>query len=188
MKKYIPYVIIVVLLVVIAIGGTYIVMSNKNNSNTNINDKVNNVDNKVNDNKNDINNKEESKEKITLSEEELNKYLGYVPTGIQYSDIVGAYNINKATSNDLNDRTLITMAIYNFVNGEEKLLNVLNTLDPVYVNISDINKKIKEIYNKDIIITSGSLGYFDYTINGICSGIEMIKYKSHIVLQTIMRN
>ncbi len=108
MKKTSLYIIITILLMAIASGTTYIILNNnyeKNNKNIKESDKENN--NKEQDNQPTENIKPET---ITLKEEELKKYLGYVPN-YQYVDDMIVYNYQKKDLNNIGEKTLIAIAL-----------------------------------------------------------------------------
>ena len=94
-KETVLYGIIVILLITIAVGITYIVMDNKNNNN--------------NDTKVKENNKNKVQEKNTLTEEEINKYLNYVPLNFNYN----VYKEKQSNINNIPKQALISEALKN---------------------------------------------------------------------------
>ena len=135
---------------VIASGTTYIVMQSKNtvNETTKNNDKVNDEQDNTNDNKT----KEDlTPEKITLKEEELKKYLSYVPyreSLTEKDDNINAY-LNNLKLTDLSDKYLTEYAL--------KLANYksfenfdLSSDFIVKVSTKEIKNILKKAYNKEI--------------------------------------
>ena len=109
-ERFIYLIIIVVLVGFLAAGGTYIALQSKNN-NVKDNNKVNNEQNNNSKTEDDKKQEENTKpEKVTLKEEELEKYLGYVPN-YQHEETMIAYNYQKIDINSIHKRTLIAMAL-----------------------------------------------------------------------------
>lgn len=163
-------VIISVLLILIAVLGTLYFTSNKNNNNNN--------NSNHNQSQDKDNNQEEKpstptipteKTEKNLSDEELNKYLSYVPMLIEYdSEREGALNSNygykldaytgkSVTVTDLDERLLLAIA-YNMTEEESEIreagkyswcgLNSTCTGDK-YVLIEKLNSTLKKLYNID---------------------------------------
>ena len=178
MKKYIPYIIITILLVIIASGTTYIFMDKKDNK-----PEIKENNNKENNNEKDNNQNEES-EKITLTSKEIEEYLSYVPfldatlpydnESEQYAD---AYSGNKNTIDTINKEILLYKAYQkseeiNFSSEEQipelKNLKICN-FEPCklesYYEENIINKNLLKMYNKtplnikELSIPGGALYY-----------------------------
>ena len=154
-KNTLLYIIITILLVVIAVGITYIVIDKKNNpSTTKENNKANENDNK--------NNEEE---KITLSEEELEKYISYVPNDFNNNSV---YQKNNTNINSINKDLLRDMALIEaskcldinkstcpFDTSRELIINIdsLREEQPVatsYVPLTYVNELLSKMYNYEL--------------------------------------
>ncbi len=189
MKNKVLYIIITILLMVIASGATYIVMQSKNNVNetTKNNDKVNDEQDNNKDNKPDESSKPE---KITLKEEELEKYLGYIPNGDYLGNdnkfTQGAYNSQNITIKTINKNLLLAKAIsinsenYNFNVNKDVLLNNSimcetsgcigdNAPTKNYYSLTYINSKLKAMYNYEFPSYKEITKYEDtLNIDGMC--------------------
>lgn len=158
MKKGILYVILVILIIGIVGGVTYLVLDNKEDKNKTI------------DNNRDISPNKE-KESITLSKSELEKYLDTVPflnTGmlpeVEYTD---AYKGQMVNINNINSGLLFKIATdnvesYQFSEGETKPVfsNITGDMASLngdegfdYWKVDDIKTYLKNKYNytKDLV-------------------------------------
>lgn len=131
-EKYIYLVIILILVVVVACAITYALTISKNNNESN-NEQINN------NNSNENENNEE--EKITLSNEELEEYLSYVP--------FEAYTSRTITVNDISDNELI-----NYI--ASRMINDYFDNQGVYANIptEEIYNNFVTQYNREITFVS----------------------------------
>ncbi|MDE5539165.1 MAG: hypothetical protein K2J20_01615 [Bacilli bacterium] len=171
MKEQIPYIITIgVLLIVIAIGATYIVTMNNNqplvnNSNTNNKNSNDNKDeeqnNTINDNNNqNSNNDSKEDDSIKLSDNEIKKYLNYVPylkatpVDTVYKD---AYSGTHNQINTINKTILLYEAYYNtkeyrFSNWDDAPLIKNIEIEKGrhadgYYRVEDINSYLNKVFN-----------------------------------------
>ncbi len=187
MKKTSLYIIITILLMAIASGTTYIILNNnyeKNNKNIKESDKENN--NKEQDNQPTENIKPET---ITLKEEELKKYLSYIPNGDYLNNnefITGAYNQSNINLNNINKNLFLAKAIklndenYNYESNQEIKMNSDIMCEAVecvgdnattknYYPLTFINSKLKEMYNYELTDLQNAATYEDtLNIGGMC--------------------
>ncbi len=163
LEKSIYLVIILVLVTAIISGSIYLVMRDKDNTNT--------ENNEVNDkNKESTDNKDNEKEEITLSEEELRKYLGYVPYVHDKDTNKNVYFYRSKNIDEINRKIIYGMVLdalcrkndncnqinnlfYNNADGEEIVYNFV-------IDEDDFFTLLKEMYNlSDITLTKPSQGY-----------------------------
>ncbi len=141
LEKSIYAVIILVLVAVIASGTTYLIMRDKDNTNTE-NNEVNDKDKESNDNK------DNEKEEITLSEKELNDYLSYVPDStIDFGDNDVCNNQNvyckiKISVSDLDKKVLVGKALFTFASGKDELETI--------ATFEELASKVLEMYGVKI--------------------------------------
>lgn len=199
-KKSTLYAIIVVLVAIIAIGGTYIVMSNT-------------TDNKNTENETDNDKKNEQNK---LSDEELKKYLGYIPN--QRTEIEKSVYKNPTSSSNIDQKELLGktlndkfaecksndscqsqntdfLGLDSYVNEEGKpyAFDVISK--------SEIDKVVMERYNtklnnlkestSDYVATYSSCYYYNkgyFFENESCVGHEDYEHLSIIETQEINEN
>lgn len=191
MKKSTLYAIIVVLVAIIAVGGTYIVMSNS----TNDRNKENETDN---DKKNEQN---------KLSDEELKKYLGYIPN--QRTEIEKSVYKNPTSSSNIDQKELLGKTL-NDKFAECKSNDSCQSQNTDFLGLnsyfdviskSEIDKVMMERYNiklnnlkessSDYAATYSSCYYYNkgyFFENELCVGHGDYEHLSIIETQEINKN
>ncbi len=136
LEKSIYAVIILILVAVIASGTTYLIMRDKDNTNTE-NNEIIDKDKESNDNK------DNEKEEITLSEKELREYLDYLPKNYLDEENNSLFTKSNINVNDISTETLV---------GNALSLKIESQNDKI--NKSVIDELVLKMYNKDIKNTS----------------------------------
>ena len=149
-EKYIYLVLGIILIVVIACGITYIIATNNNQ--TENTQQENNGQN----NNQEENNNQNNEEQITLSEEELEEYLSYVPRDIM-NDEQNMY-INPQSSDKLPIETLLGATI-NYADNYTSLRQKTELGDEFLFSKLEINKLMMKLYNREIIPLEGEFTF-----------------------------
>ena len=136
-KNTVLYIIITILLIIIAVGITYIIMDK----------------NDINNNPNENNNQEEQ---ITLSEEELEEYLSYIPKDIINNE-QNMY-INPRTNDELPIETLLGAAL-NYADKYTNLRQETEYGDTFLFSKNEINSLMKKMYNKEPVPLEDEIEY-----------------------------
>ena len=158
-EKYIYLVIILILIVVVACSITYaITISNNNNENNN--EQIDNGSSNNNESNSDDESNEE--EQITLSENELEDYLRYIPNDIMNEE-QSVYK-NPTTVNTMTT-SYVLGATLNYASNYTDLRETTSTGDEFYYPEEEIISLAKKLYNKDITILNNS----DNIANFSCS-------------------
>jgi len=137
MKKYIPYMIITILLIIIASGATYLLMQDNNEKN--------NIQNNIPDNEDNSN---KNNKQVELNEKEIEKYLSYVPfldASLVLNDTyIDAYDGNKNTIDKINKEIIL----YNVYKNTKEHIFKENEQRPIFYNLDICNN---EPCNEDFI-------------------------------------
>ena len=156
-KNTLLYIIITILLIIIAVGVTYIILNNKNEEEVI----------EPNDKEEDNNKEEENYEQVILNDEELEKYLSYVPNELYKKQIA---NINTIDKNILRNTALIIASecLYEektncpFDTSKEIPIKIdlfpyyENNIATSYIPLTYLNEVLHEMYNYELNVVENA--------------------------------